>query len=234
MIDRNLNYGRHLIEKFLTNAKNPELIVDLGAGNGYDLEIARKIYPKSKLHAVEVFKPYCENLEKKGFVVHTINIEKDIYPFSDESVDVIMANQILEHLKEVFWVFHQSSRILKKGGSFIIGVPNIAALHNRLLLLFGKQPTPMKNWSAHVRGWTKDDLKSFLKNCFPNGYVLRGFGGSNFYPFPSAVARPLANIFPNLAWSTFFWLEKTGNYSNEFIEYPQKEKLETNFYLGNN
>ena len=232
MIDRQLNYGRHLIEKYLKNSGNPGLIIDLGAGGGYDLEIAKRLYPDSNIHAIEVYKPYCDNLKKRGFVVHSINIEKDIYPFADESVDIIIANQIMEHLKEIFWFFHQATRILKKGGSFIIGVPNIAALHNRLLLFLGKQPSPLKNWSAHVRGWTKDDLLNLLKNCFENGYSLKEFCGSNFYPFPAFMARPLAKAFPNFAWGSFFHLIKEREYSREFIEYPLKEKLETNFYLG--
>ena len=233
MIDKQLNYGRHLIEKFLVNSNSPKVILDLGAGGGDDLQIAKKIYPNANFNAIEVYKPYIDNLKNKGFIVHSINIERDIYPFSDKSVDIIIANQILEHLKEVFWTFHQATRILKKGGSLIIGVPNIAALHNRLLLLLGKQPTPLKNSSAHVRGWTKSDLLSFLNNCYENGYSLKDYGGSNFYPFPPLVSKPLAKIFPNMAWGSFFHLIKEREYINEFIEFPSKEKLETNFYLGN-
>lgn len=63
-----------------------------------------------------------------------LNIERDPLPFADESVDIFMANQVLEHCKEIFWIFSEVSRCLKPGGCFIIGVPNLAALHNRLLL----------------------------------------------------------------------------------------------------
>jgi SAM-dependent methyltransferase len=232
MIDRELNYGRNLIEKFLRKSNGSEFIIDLGAGSGQDLQIAKNIYPNANLHAIEVYEPYRSILKNKGFFVHSINIEKDIFPFADKSVDIIIANQILEHLKEIFWVFHQATRILKKGGSFIIGVPNIAALHNRLLLLLGRQPSQLKNWSAHVRGWSKSDLLNFIKNCYKSGYTLKDFGGSNFYPFPPIISKPLAKIFPNLAWGSFFHLIKKREYLNEFIEYPLKEKLETNFYLG--
>lgn len=232
MIDKELNYGRHIIEKFLRNCDNPGLIVDLGAGHGIDLETAKKIFPNAGIHAVEVYKPYCAELDSLGFTVHSVDIEKDVYPFNNNSVDVVIANQIIEHLKEIFWVFHQTSRILKQGGSFIIGVPNIAALHNRLLLSFGRQPTQLKNWSAHVRGWTKKDILSFVNNIFPGGYTLKEFGGSNFYPFPPAVSKPLANLFPNLAWGIFIRFEKTKEYNNEFIKYPVEKQLETNFYLG--
>ena len=141
-------------------------------------------------------------------------------------------NQVLEHIKEIFWVFHETTRILSIGGKVIIGVPNLASLHNRLLLLFGKQPSPVKNYSAHVRGFTKDDILSFLNTCLPDCYRMISFGGSNFYPFPPLLARPLANYFPNMAWGIFLMLEKQKQYNNEVLSYLHREKLETPFYTG--
>jgi hypothetical protein len=83
-----------------------------------------------------------------------------------------------------------------------------------------------------VRGWTKKDLLSFVNNIFPEGYSLKEFGGSNFYPFPPAVSKSMANLFPNLAWGIFLRFEKTREYNDEFIKYPLEKQLETNFYLG--
>ncbi len=112
-----------------------------------------------------------------------------LFPFAPASLDVVMANQILEHTKELFWIMDQVSRSLKEGGHFLIGVPNLASLHNRILLALGRQPSPIKNNSAHVRGYTKPDMKALLESGFPGGYELKNFGGSNFYPFPGFVAR---------------------------------------------
>lgn len=58
------------------------------------------------------------------------------------------------------------------------------------------------------------------------------FRGSNFYPFPPSIAKPLSKVFPNLAWSIFLLLRKTKKYNDEFIKWPIEKKLETNFYLG--
>jgi SAM-dependent methyltransferase len=233
-IDRSLNFGRHHIRKFLTAAVPFHTVLDIGAGQGDDLLLARTIIPSADIHAVEVYPAYAANLEQKGIRVHSLNIEKDIFPFPDGSVDVIIANQILEHVKELFWIFHEISRTLPVGGKMILGVPNLAALHNRVLLAVGKQPSPLKNYSAHIRGYTKQDLLTFLDNCFPGGYRLQRYGGSNFYPFPPVLARPLARMFPNMAWGIFFLFEKQREYGREFLEYPLREGLETNFYVGKN
>jgi len=161
-----------------------------------------------------------------------IDIESQRLPLEDGSVDVIIANQILEHTKNVFWILHQVSRVLKPGGSLILGVPNLAALHNRVLLCAGVQPSPIKTASAHVRGFTKGDVIRFMELCFPGGYSLEQFSGSNFYPFPPSIARVLAGWFPTLAWGIFFRFEKVRTYTDEFVQFPVNARLETNFYLG--
>ena len=235
VIDRSLNYGRHLMDTYLglANKGSMKVVLDIGAGWGNDLLLARAHNPNAELYGIEIYPEYQEELRQKGMTVHPLNIELERFPFQDESVDVVIANQVLEHIKEIFWVFHESTRVLRVGGSLIIGVPNLASLHNRLLLGFGKQPTCIQNHSAHVRGFTKNDLLKFLGVCFAGGYRLIRFGGSNFYPFPSAIARSLASLLPSMAWGIFLLLEKEREYKNEFTMHPRACQLETNFYLGN-
>lgn len=207
-------------------------VLDIGAGAGSDLMIARSIDNDAELSAIEVYEPYAKLLEQSDIHVYGSNIERDRLPFSDCSIDIVIANQLLEHTKEIFWILHEVTRVLTIGGKFIVGVPNLASLHNRLLLAVGKQPTPIKTGSAHVRGFTKGDILHFLESCLPGGYRLTAFGGSNFYPFPPILASPLARMFPNMAWGIFLMLTKSRQYDREFLEFPVNNRLETNFFLG--
>jgi methionine biosynthesis protein MetW len=232
MIDRSLNYGRHNIERFLRSSGQYRKVLDIGAGHGDDLALARRVQPAADIHGVEVYPAYAAELAGKGIQVHALNIEHDVLPFPDASVDIVIANQVLEHVKELFWIFHEMSRVLPVGGKMILGVPNLASLHNRILLAIGRQPSPLKNNSAHIRGYTRGDLEQFMDSCFPGGYRLMNFCGSNFYPFPPVVARPLARLLPNMAWGIFFLFQKQREYGNEFVEFPVREGLETNFYVG--
>jgi ubiquinone/menaquinone biosynthesis C-methylase UbiE len=209
IIDRSLNYGRDRISEFVSciDNKGHKRILDIGAGHGDDLLIVKKFNPHAECNGIEIYEPYAEELRKKEIVVYSLNIEYDQYPFNPESIDLVIANQIIEHVKEIFWMFHEISRILKTGGSLIVGVPNLAAFHNRLLLLSGKQPSCIQNNSAHVRGYTRHDFLNFLNTCFRDGYNLRAFRGSNFYPFPKLIAEPLSKIFQKSAWIIFFLLQ---------------------------
>jgi SAM-dependent methyltransferase len=231
MIDRRLNYGRHNIAAFLGKAAPFGNIVDLGAGSGTDLDIAASVCPSARRFAVETYPPNVKILQQHHEVI-SLNLERDPLPFADESIDVVMSNQVLEHVKEIFWILHQVSRVLHVGGHMIIGVPNLASFHNRLLLLFGKQPTPLQNHSAHVRGYTKHDIMRMLQMIFPDGYGLEDFKGSNFYPLPPVAAKPLAKLLPNSAWGIFFLLRKKRAYQDEFLMHPVLAELETNYYVA--
>lgn len=232
MIDRNLNYGRDIIELYFQKSQPYSNVLDIGAGSGVDLLLGRKINPSAKLHAIEVYNQAAEKLVAHNIQVMPIDLERDAIPLADQSMDIVVANQVLEHVKELFWIFHEVSRVMKVGGEFIIGVPNLAGFQNRILLACGLQPSPIKNWSAHIRGYTKGDLLEFLDRCWAGGFQLEEFRGANFYPFPPFIAKPLAKMFPNLAWAIFFRIKKRKSYAGEFLKYLETAQLETNFYRG--
>jgi SAM-dependent methyltransferase len=231
--DQRETYGPQVVEHLVRDLKGLELVVDLGAGPGRDLQIVRRFHPQAQLLAIEAGQEYAGALEGKADRIYIANIERDPLPLADSQADLIIANQVLEHTKEVFWIFHEVSRSLKVGGHFLFGVPNICSLHNRFLLLIGRQPTQHKLCSAHVRPFSKGDTVAFLNACFPGGYEVAGFRGAQFYPFPRGMARLLANAFPTFAFTIFFMIRKTKEYHAEFATYPARAQLETNFWTGN-
>lgn len=228
-VDRSLNYGRHIIENFSSSLEGVSRCLDIGAGSGADLDIIRKTHPNSELHAVESWEPNVLKLEAKNIRVTKLNFEETKLPYPDQHFDLIISNQVIEHTKEIFWTMHEITRVLKDGGHFLIGFPNLGSLHNRLLLLAGRQPTCIQNSSAHIRGFTASDLIKFI-DIFPGGYELMNRKGSNFYPFPAIVAKPLAVMLPHLAWSNFLLLKKVKPYKMDYYkQFPVVNKLETNF-----
>lgn len=237
-----LNYGRPIIERWgaeealqLADRGGVLRVLDLGCGHGTDLknirEAAATLAPEVRieLYGIENYAPYIAECRAAGIEVFAVDIERDRYPVQDGFFDVVLANQVLEHTKEIFWIFAEVIRILRPGGSFIVGVPNLASLHNRILLLFGRQPSAQKSYSAHVRSFTKPDLESF--GALGGFLKAERYRGSNFYPFPPAVSRPLARILPRLAWGLFVLFRRQER-SGSFLECLSGEDnlLETPFY----
>ncbi len=232
LVDHGETYGPHVVKKYLKSLDSIRMVVDLGGGWGRDLGFVKAAFPTASLNAIECSADCIASLENQGVTTYSLNIEAERLPFQDESVDLIICNQILEHTKELFAILHEISRTLKIGGSLIVGVPNVASLHNRLGLLFGKHPTQAKACSAHIRCFSRDDFLLFLQECFPQGFALKSFDGSQFYPFPPVCSRFLARLFPTMAFSIFFLLQKTRKYTKSFLEYPVRARLETNFTVA--
>ena len=228
-------YGYHVIKGMLASipSKNRiERACDIGVGQGDDLEIVRQRYPEAELIGIDFSTANKSLLKKKGILLHSLDLERESLTFAPESIDLFIANQVYEHIKEIFWLSHQIAKSLKVGGCCIIGVPNICAFHNRVLFNLGFQPSQMKSYSAHVRGFGPQEIPKFFSVCFPKGFRVLKFAGAQFYPFPKPLSRMLCAIFPSLAHSVFFLMQKESKYEGEFILHPQKAALESNFFTG--
>jgi SAM-dependent methyltransferase len=231
LVDRRLNYGRDIVARFAAGV-DVHVALDLGPGLGEDVAAVRAAHPDARVVGLEAHAPYAEILRSNGVEVLSCDIERDAFPFEAEAVDLIVANQILEHVKDTFWVLHESARVLRVGGSLVVGVPNLASLHNRLLLAVGRQPTSLANWSAHVRGYTKPDLVATIDKPFPGGFKLVDSAGANFYPLPGGLAVRAARIWPGAAWGFFGRFQKVSGYDGSYLRWPVGHDLETNFFLG--
>ncbi len=169
-----LNYGRDVLANYMLEisaGKNHLRILDIGLGAGKDLvnirrqSLAANPQLKIELYGLECYPPWggggggtSRPRKKQGIQVFpAINIffsRTHQFPFENGYFDVVLSNQTLEHVKEVYWIFSEISRILKPQGYVLSGVPNLASLHNRVALLFGLQPTSIQVLGPHVRGYT--------------------------------------------------------------------------------
>jgi SAM-dependent methyltransferase len=201
-------------------------------GSGTDILALKALHPDTTLYGVDIHEASLEAVRSRGIRGLCLNIETDRLPLDNESIDVAIANQVFEHLKEVFWALHECCRVLAVGGHLVVGVPNLASLHNRLLLLIGRQPTCIKTVGAHVRGFTKRDVMQFVDTVSGGALTLAKFAGSNFYPLPGSLAQPFASLFPNAAVGSFFLFKKIASYEPTFIEYLRTHPYETNFFAG--
>lgn len=91
-----------------------KMLLDLGAGpyggsiTGYK---SKRKYSIDNL-AVE----YSKYFNLKQFTTNYIAASAENLPFKDESVDYIIANNSLDHVSNIFKVFYEISRVLKKDG----------------------------------------------------------------------------------------------------------------------
>ena len=231
-----LNYGREIIAAMVTlNVKKemdePLRILDVGLGTGADLLNMKNIFDSTPpdLHGIDSYQPNIMRAKANGITVHTVDIERDALPYNTGFFDLVIANQIIEHTKEIFWIFSEISRVLKKGGIVVVGVPNLGSLHNRILLLFGEQPSAIEMLGPHVRGITKRTFKKFITT--DGYYEVLDVKGSNFYPFPEILSKSLSKLFPAMSVSLFFCCRRTSR-DGVFGDVLKTRFFETNFFVG--
>lgn len=234
--NKELNWGREIIAKwssdYINNLSEKEVrILDIGCAGGADLlNIKKSINNKHlNMYGVENHEPYEKEAVANNIKVSSIDIERNSLPYEDGFFDIVIINQVLEHTKEIFWICSEISRVLKKGGIVIVGVPNIAAFHNRFLVLFGQHPTVIETLSAHVRGYSIPAFKRFIER--DDYFKVEKIAGSNLYPFPSFISKPITKLFPSLAVCIFFKIKRTDT-EGEFIKILDRLILETPYYRG--
>lgn len=192
-------------------------VLDIGLGDAQDLLLIRDSTQEARIeiYGIEFNKSRIRKAREKGIEVFPINIEKEPIPLSDDSLDVLIANHVIEHLKELFFFFSEVSRVLKPGGIGIIGCPNLGGWHNRLALLFGHQPPCMKLLGSHIRGITIPSFKEFIE--FGGFFKIQKIKGRAFYFAPGFLSQSLASLLPGLAAATHFVILRT-NKPGKFIE----------------
>ncbi|MBI5744908.1 MAG: class I SAM-dependent methyltransferase [Elusimicrobia bacterium] len=195
--------------RLLGRAGTARAILDVGAADGLmTLEYARLLkVPEGGVFGIEVMDHYLERIAK-GVKAQKLDIEKEPFPYQDGAFDVVVCNQVLEHLKNIFLPLSEMERVLKPGGRLALGIPNLAGLHNRVLLAFGSQPLCNAISGPHVRCFTH---KGFLELLRSNGnFTVEAVAGSSLYPLPWPLVDFGARFFPGLSAYTFYLLRKTG------------------------
>lgn len=135
------------IKKHLNNSTEHKLCVDIGCGSG---EYQELIKSKGYIWSGYDLQPDPKNPEIKFIDVCDMNCIKD------ESVNVVLFIDVLEHIEDDIKAINEIHRILKKGGILMLHTPNKSQRH---LLAEPKEQ------SDHVRiGYTRQELvKQFYK-----------------------------------------------------------------------
>ena len=110
------------------------------------------------------------------FQEHLFNVEKDIFPFADETFDLVLCNELIEHL--LFNPTHllcEINRVLIPGGKLILSTqPNILywrlAVQLFLNMTFEMPYSGNGPYGRHNRLFTPDELKVLAES---NGFEVK-------------------------------------------------------------
>lgn len=188
-------------------------LLDVGGGRGFQTLIWRDQLRNPELPVIYDGQDHRHPDVVPQTSFSPVELDGGRFPHEDETFDVAVMNQLLVTLKDIRRPIAESWRVLRPGGLFLLSVPNLAALHNRALLLFGFQPTTLHIGGEHVRGFACRSMTSFLRR--EGRFRVLEVRGIGLHPFTNAVVPAPVRTFSH----TLLWvLKKTsgpGSGNNE-------------------
>jgi SAM-dependent methyltransferase len=154
-------------------------ILDLGCGTGGMLEPLRRFGAVRGLDADERAVAFCRARGEKRVEL----LESDRLPLPDDSIDLVTAFDVLEHIEDDRGMVAEIGRVLRPGGSLLVTVPAYR-------WLWGAQD----EISHHFRRYERDELRDLISE---SGFELRRLTSFNTLLLPAvAVIRLLRRLFP--------------------------------------
>ena len=160
---------KYLIERFyttlLSEIKNlkPSSILDVGCGEGFTLERLQDAGIGKKLEGVDYLDTAIQ-IGRKQFPQFTLR-QGNIYalPYQDNSFDLLICSEVLEHLEHPDEALKELFRVTKK--YVVFSVPN-EPWFMASNFLRGKNWSRMGNDIEHINHWTSFSFARFVQKEF--------------------------------------------------------------------
>jgi 2-polyprenyl-3-methyl-5-hydroxy-6-metoxy-1,4-benzoquinol methylase len=130
-------------------------VLDLGCRDG---ALTRAYLEGNEIVGVDADREALAEAARLGIETRWADLDQPL-ELGDESFDVVVAGELLEHLRDPERLVADSRRVLRPGGTFVASVPNAYRLKGRLLFLFGRPP---ENDPTHLQMFSGADVRALL------------------------------------------------------------------------
>jgi 2-polyprenyl-3-methyl-5-hydroxy-6-metoxy-1,4-benzoquinol methylase len=222
------NYSRSFKDDYrlkrLTEAvtKKSGKMLDIGCGGGILTESLHYYYPKMKLYGCDVSKTAITYAKKFGSGRVTYGVIKDKkLPYRNNSMDVCVCLDVMEHIPDVEFFLKEVKRILKKNGQFFLLVPcegqpfTFTWFFKKIKL--GQNMT-YKNWGHIHPEFTHKSVEKLLKK---HGFSIKRKTYSEHFLYQTA--NFLMYFFPKEVMN-FILKDKADKYTDRAMILDMKNK----------
>ena len=139
-------------------------VLDLGCGDGALLDYLQSTRGCTG-YGVEIADANVQACVKRGVNVIQLNLDEGLALFGDESFDVVLQIDTLQHLRNAEVMLRETARVGKIG---VVAFPNFAHWPNRMSILKGRMPVTKRlpyEWydTPNIRVGTHADLGTLAK-----------------------------------------------------------------------
>ena len=141
-------------------------------GKTYGIDISPKV--------LESTAPYFDE-------VKVCDLNRDRIPYDNESFDIIICSEVIEHIYDTDRLLMNIHNVLKSDGQLIISTPNLSSFFNRIFIVLGFQPlytevscrpntygNKFRNNAlipaGHIRNFTYGAFRDIVTQC---GFIIK-------------------------------------------------------------
>ena len=137
-----LETSDHRIKKTLEilKPKPKDKILEIGCDSGLFSLIIKERFKDIQHQAIEVAPERINTALSRGIDVKKVDVEKEQLPFNNNSFDIVLFTETIEHLVSPLLILSEIKRVIKPAGTVIISTPNAVGLFARYNHLLGISP----------------------------------------------------------------------------------------------
>jgi O-antigen biosynthesis protein len=145
--------------KFASSFIEDKRVLDLGCGTGYGSDFLIKKYKPKGINAIDISAQAIE-YANKNFIDNNLSFliaSAEKIPFENESFDIVICYELIEHVNNYLIVFDEIRRVLKEDGILIISTP--------------RRKEKLRN-EFHTYEFKEEEFKNVLKKYFGDNVKL--------------------------------------------------------------
>ena len=170
--------------------------LDLGCASGtWSARVAATLGASSVV-GVDLSTKALRAASQNGIQAVFASVDGGVLPFRTDSLDVVMLDEVIEHVVDTDGIVDEIHRVLHPDGVLVLSTPNLAAWFNRLGLLAGLQPAFTEVAYSGVYGRPGDEVVGHLRLF--TWRALREFLAAHDFGIVSVHGAPFHGL-PRLA-----------------------------------
>lgn len=205
---------RQVVLKQLSQIKATKML-DVGSAECEFTLIMAKQVGATEIHTIDI-QPYDES-SKSGvhFIIGDLN---EPFPYQNDYFDLITSIHNIEHLINTDGYLEEIYRTLEPGGMLMIETVNLAALHYRLMLLFGFLPNCLAPSKFKISPFSGEHPpyphksvfthKALIEVVKKHGFIVKSAQSHTIYPLPTFLSNAICKLWPNIGLFTSLLLHK--------------------------
>ena len=172
-----------------------DMVVEIGIG---PTSVLAKYLGGAKVIGIDIGNSQSTLCNKFGIDLRICNVETSPLPIDDESVDIMLLLEVIEHLcMYPNDLFDEIFKKLKKGGVLVVSTVNFLRFSNRIRVLLGK--SPLINYFERSSDG-RNHLREFLPVEMSYYLAKSGFRVLEQHLFGVSEGRTVTSALLNLAY----------------------------------